>query len=217
VRRSLRSLVLAGAFLAGCGSQAATAPNPTPLTIHVTPAPTATLAPTPTAVPVSTPKPTPKLKPTPTPTPVPVPPKPSGVRFDRRYRVSADQSTVEITQTVTWRAPRTEGVEIWVYGVTECIGEPASPKLDTAGPCLVVHTPLPASVLRPLATAPAADGTASWTWTQETGCNPGLDSAPDGPPYYAVVLAAYSASGHSIFAIAEPGSWFRPGPNTVVC
>jgi hypothetical protein len=146
-----------------------------------------------------------------------VPPKPIGVEFDKRVRVSDDQEFAEITQIVSWRSPRSEGVEIRVYGVTKCIAEPASPRPDTSGPCLVVHTPLPASVRTLLATASASDGIVSWTWTQRTGCGVGLDNDPDGPAYYAVVLAAYSASGHSIFAIAEPGGWFRPGPNVVVC
>ena len=165
-----------------------------------------------------TPEPTinvagPSLAATSQPTPVPEPPKPSGVTFDERVRVSDDEAFAEITQTVTWRAPRTEGVEIRVYGVTECIAEPANPSPDTSGPCLVEHTPLPASVRRLLATAPASDGVVSWTWTEETGCNPG----PFSGAYAAIVLAAYSASGHSIFAIAAPGRWWEPGPGEVVC
>ena len=32
-------------------------------------------------------------------------------------------------------------------------------------------------------------------------------SGPNGRGYFAVVLGAYSASGHSVFAIAEPGGW----------
>jgi hypothetical protein len=54
----------------------------------------------------------------------------------------------------------------------------------------------------------------SWTWTQETGCDIGLAHDPDGPMYAAVVLAAYSASGHSIFAIAEPADGGGPVPTT---
>jgi hypothetical protein len=139
------------------------------------------------------------------------------VKFDEQGQVSDDESVAEITQTVTWRAPRSEGVEIRVYGVTECIAEPSNPAPDTSGPCLVEHTPLPASVRTLLASAPASDGVVSWTWSEETGCNIGLAFDPDGPMYHSVVLAAYSASGHSIFAIAEPGGWWQPGPNDVVC
>ena len=169
----------------------------------------------PTPVPVP-PKPTPVPVP-PKPTPVPVPPKPTGVKFDEQAHESDDAAVVEITQTVTWRAPRSEGVEIRVYGVTECIAEPADPSPDTHGPCLVEHTTLPASVRTLLATAPASAGVVSWTWTEESRCNPGLASRPDGPRYSAVVLAAYDASGHSIFAIAEPGEWWAPVPGEMVC
>jgi hypothetical protein len=142
---------------------------------------------------------------------------PSGVKFDEQIRVSDDAEDAEITQTVTWRAPRTEGVEIRVYGVTECLSEPRDPAAGTSGPCLVAHTALPASVRTLLATAPASEGVASWTWTEKTGCDIGLENDPAGPGYYAVVLAAYSASEHSIFAIAEPGYWLRPGPYDMVC
>ena len=161
--------------------------------------------------------PAPTPRPTPEPTAVPVPSKPSGVKFDEQWRVSDDESEADITQTVTWQAPRGEGVEIKVYGVTECIARPANPAPDTMGPCLVVHTPLPASVRTLLAAVPASDGVASWTWTEEEGCSPGMAYDPRGPAYYAIVLAAYGASGHSIFAIAEPGVWWQPGPNDTVC
>ena len=123
----------------------------------------------------------------------------------------------DITQTVTWRTPRSDGVEIRVYGVTKCIAEPSDPAPDTSGPCLVTGTPLPASVRTLLGKAPASDGAVIWSWTEETGCDIGLANDPDGPVYYAVVLAAYNASGHSIFAIAEPGLWWEPGPNDIVC
>jgi hypothetical protein len=155
--------------------------------------------------------------PSPKPTPSPPPPKPTGVKFDTEVRPNADDSLAEITQTVTWRAPRTNGVMISVYGITKCIAQPANPSPATSGPCLVEHTPLPASVRRLLATTRASDGSASWTWSEETGCDVGLPNKPDGPAYYAVVLAAYSASDHSIFAIAEPGGWYEPGPDEVIC
>jgi hypothetical protein len=161
--------------------------------------------------------PAPTPRPGSKPTPVPEPPKPSGVRFDEQVQVSDDESTADITQTVTWRAPTSEGVEIKVYGVTECIAEPSTPAPDTSGPCLVEHTPLPASVRTLLASALASDGAVSWTWTEYTGCDIGLAHDPDGPRYFAVVLAAYSASGHSIFAIAEPGGWWQPGPDDIIC
>lgn len=210
---------IAGLFVAAaCTSAAtpapATAPTPTASpSITITPAaasPTAAATP-PRPSPSATPQPIPK------PTPVPVPPKPTGVAFD--VQMSDPGQDGEITQTVTWGAPRSEGVEIRVYGVTECIAEPADPPPGTSGPCLVVHTPLPASVRTLLATAPASDGVVSWTWTQPIyDCGgPLVGYDPDGPAYHSVVLAAYSASGHSIFAIAEPGGWWRPDPNDIIC
>ena len=206
--------------LTACGTSGV--PSSPPIALW-TEAPDVTItpaAPSPTAVetPASPSRSaTPTPKPTPKPTPVPVPPKPSGVKFDGQVRVSADEAVAKFTQSVTWRAPRSEGVEIRVYGVTECIAKPENPPPDTSGVCLVEHTPLPASVRTLLGTAPASDGVVSWTWTQETGCDIGLAYDPERPAYHAVVLAAYGASGHSIFAIAEPGAWWQPGPNDIVC
>jgi hypothetical protein len=178
----------------------------------------ATVSPAPTAV-VATPAPVATVAPTQNATPVPVPPEPTGVKFRASEECLGKSCNLyEYSQTVTWKAPRTKGVEIRVYGVTECIAEPAHPKPGTDGPCLVEHTPLPASVRRLLATAPASDGVVSWTWTEETGCDiEAFASAPDGPTYHAVVLAAYGASGHSIFAIAEPGYWWVLGPDDQPC
>lgn len=207
--RQATLVAVLGAILAACGAGAEPAPSD-PGGV-ATPHATSSLA---RATPASTINvASPSLAATPKPTPVPEPPKPTGVTFDEQVRVSDDEAFAEITQTVTWREPRSEGVEIRVYGVTECIAEPASPPPATSGPCLVEHTPLPASVRRLLATAPASDGVVSWTWTEETGCNPG----PFSGEYSAIVLAAYSASGHSIFAIAAPGGWWRPAPGEVVC
>jgi hypothetical protein len=102
--------------------------------------------------------------------------------------------------------------------VTTCIAKPASPSPDTSGPCLVEHTPLPGSVRTLLATAPASHGEVSWTWTGTFDCEgPGPAYDPSGTAYYAIVLAAYNAAGHSIFAIAEPGSWSQPGLDETVC
>ncbi len=203
---------------AACTSASTPAPDVTPTaspSITITPA---AASPTAAATPAS-PSPSATPQPTPEPTPVPVPPKPTGVSFDEQIRVSDDESVLEITQTVTWGAPWSEGVEIRVYGVTDCIAEPADPPPGTSGPCLVVHTPLPASVRTLLATVPASDGVVSWTWTQESGdCDIGYPAHDrDGPVYRAVVLAAYSASDHSIFAIAEPGGWWRAGLGDIVC
>lgn len=151
------------------------------------------------------------------PTPIPEPPKPSGVSFDEHVTGDPDDYAT-VTQTVRWKAPLTKGVEIRVYGVTACLARPANPAPGSSGPCLVEHTPLPASVRTLLATAPASAGAASWSWSGTFGCgepSPAYD--PNGPAYFAVVLAAYNASGHSILAIAEPGGWWEPLPGDVIC
>jgi hypothetical protein len=153
------------------------------------------------------------------PTPIAVPPKPTGVEFDEhRSGEGGDPQLTEITQTITWQAPRSVDVEIRVYGVLECIAEPKDPEPNTRGPCLVAGTPLPASTRTLLATAPASDGSVRWSWTGTFDCgepDPAFD--PDGPRYRAIVLAAYNASGHSIFAIAAPGSWWKPDPGDIIC
>jgi hypothetical protein len=116
---------------------------------------------------------------------------------------------------VTWKAPRTEGVEIRVYGVTDCLSVLAHPEPGSDGPCLVKDTRLPASVRTLLAKAPASAGKMTWSWIDDG--DPGCDVwwpvawAPDWREYYyAVVVAAYSESGHSTFAIAATGTWVEP-------
>ena len=199
-RRVFPAAILTG-LLVACGATAA--PSSAPVAPRLTPGPT--------QVPAAS-------MPTLVPTLVPVPPKPTGVDLDERRREGNDPSTTEITQTVTWQAPRGEGIEIRVYGVTQCIAKPADPSPGTSGPCLVVDTPLPGSIRTLLGTAPASDGAVSWTWTGTFDCEgPGPAYDPREPAYYAVVLAAFGASGHSIFAIADPGEWYEQGPDEVVC
>jgi len=213
-RRAVLAAILSCVF-AACGGPTVTPRTDGPPHVTLTPA---AASPTATAT-LASPSPQATTQPTPTPTFVPEPPKPTGVTFDQQVRKSDDGQVATVTQTVRWGAPQSEGVEIRVYGVTECIAEPADPPPGTSGPCLVVRTPLPASVRTLLATAPAPDGVVSWTWTEvawECG-EPLVFYDPDGPAYHAVVLAAYGASGHSIFAIAEPGGWWRADPGEIVC
>jgi hypothetical protein len=148
-----------------------------------------------------------------------VPPEPIGVDFREDVRcLDPGCDRAETTQTVTWRGPLMAGVELRVYGVTECLAEPAHPEPGASGPCLVEHTPLPASVLTLLATAPASAGRVAWSWTAETGCEVGpFGSDPEGPWYSAITVAAYDATGHSVFAIAAPGEWWEPLPGEIVC
>lgn len=219
--RAILAAILAG-VIAACGASPAPSPSSSGAATDV--AGVATASPTTTtyasvAAPDSPrPSPAPTPRRSPMPTEVPVPPKPTGVTFDEQRSESNDPTTTEITQTVTWQAPQTEGVEIRAYGVTACFARPANPSPDTSGPCLVTHTPLPPSVRTLLGTAPASDGVVAWSWTGTFDCEgPGPAFDPRGPAYHAVVLAAYGAAGHSIFAIAEPGGWWEPGENDIVC
>jgi hypothetical protein len=216
-KRSAASLLL-GVFLAACANTPA---SPTPSgSSPVSPGPTTITTSGPTIAPSALPAATiPTPRPTPKPTTAPVPPKPTGATFHEDVKcLDAECSEAETTQTVTWRTPRTKGVTIRVYGVTECLARPAHPKPGASGPCLVTHPPLPASVRRLLAKTPALAGKASWSWTTESGCESSpFSSSPGGPQYDAVVLAAYNASGQSIFTIAEPGQWRELLPGEVFC
>lgn len=212
------STIIVGLLIAAACTPAAVSEQ------DVTPTPPITMTPLaagPTADTTSaSPSPSAIAQPTPEPTPIPEPPKPTEVTFDQQVHISADGQVATVTQTVGWGAPLNEGVEIRVYGVTQCIALPADPPPDSSGPCLVVHTPLPASIRKLLATAPASDGVVSWTWTQyPPECDtPIVYSDPDRPPgYAAVVLAAYGPSGNSIFAIAAPGGWWTPALGDIVC
>lgn len=115
--------------------------------------------PTPTAEPslaVPTPSPSPAATPSPTaspsPTVVPIPEKPTGVTFKVVRQVPTNDGYRE-THRVTWMTPRSAGIEMRVWGVTACLSEPKHPKPGAAGPCLVPHTALPASVLEPITNA----------------------------------------------------------------
>lgn len=203
--------VILAACTAGVEATPSSSVSPSPSHVALS---LATVSPAPTAF-VATPAPVAAGTPPRNATPVPVPPEPTGVKFRASEECLGKPCNLyEYSQTVTWKAPRTKGVEIRVYGVTECLAMPAHPKPGTDGPCLVKNTRLPASVRTLLATAPASAGSASWSWiAEEPGCDiwyP-VGAAPDGSAYYAVVVAGYSESGHSIFTIAEPGEWAEPG------
>ncbi len=215
--------------VAACQSTAA----PTPSTFPASAAPSSpsdAAAPLDTATPPATPAsamPTasfqspPTSRPTPKATAATVPAKPSGVTFttdsvELPGPTGTGEVTYQVTHTVRWKAPRIEGVEIRVYGVTECMSEPSNPPPGTSGPCLVEHTLLPPSVMALAATAPAAAGEISWIAPFSYDCA-GPPVGPDGLDYEATVIAAYNAAGHSIFAIADPGEWRRAGPGEVIC
>jgi hypothetical protein len=190
-----------------------------PLDAVTPPATPASAVPTASSPPPSLPPPT--SRPTPRATATTVPAKPTGVTFTTSS-VELPGATgtggieYQVTHTVRWEAPRAEGVEIRVYGVTGCLSEPSNPPPGTSGPCLVEHTLLPPAVMALAAAAPAAAGEISWIAASYGACGPGA-VGPDGLSYFSVVIAAYNAAGHSIFAIVSPGLWQRAGPNEVIC
>jgi hypothetical protein len=231
--RTVLVLGLAAILVAGCVASGAASPDPSETlpsptsTVDSSPAPSSSATPaTPTATAtaaVATPAdPSPSASAATTePTPPPVPPRPTGVSFRTDVvevpgPTATDEITHRVTHTVRWQAPRDQGVEIRVYGVTECLAGPADPAPGTSGPCLLEHTLLPSSVMALAATAPAAAGEISWIAPFHYECT-GPPVGPDGLDYESVVLAAYGSKGHSIFAIAEPGSWYEPAPDELVC
>lgn len=181
----------------------------TPSSAPATGMPTASFAQPPT------PRPTPKA------TAATVPAKPTGVTFKTDVvelpgPTGTDELTYRVTHTIRWSAPRTADVEIKAYGVTACLSEPRNPRPGTSGLCLVEHTVLPPSVMALAATAPADAGEISWIAPRYWECA-GPPVGPDDLDYEAIVIAAYNAAGHSIFAIAYPGEWWRAGPDEVIC
>jgi hypothetical protein len=200
IRRSTLIVAL-GLAIAGCGSGGSA-----PTTRSSAPSPAATLVAvdsSPSAEPTFETTPEPTSESTAEPTPVAaIPPKPTGVTFEAVPDGTEWTEDSKTTMTVTWEGPRTEGVEIRVYGITECLsGKTASGDLKD-GPCLVEHTALPASSMRLIAKAPSSDGTVSWTWHSWENIGGSLMYGPDETYYESVVLAAYNEAGHSIFAIA---------------
>ena len=138
-----------------------------------------------------------------------MPPKPTGVKLD--YEIEAicgdnpeDTCAVgDFIFTLSWKAPRTKGVEMRVYGVTTCFGQDGN-RAVIDGHCLREHTALPSSVRVLLAKVPTSKGKV--TWRMDPG--QGLAATRDGVPVHSVVLAAYNATGeHSIFAIADAGDY----------
>jgi hypothetical protein len=152
----------------------------------------------------------------PAPTPAPsttapaVPPMPSGVAFenvstgtcpsDPQELCSIDEQVV----TVSWKAPRTEGVEIRVYGITACFGTDEDGAVID-GRCLRKHTTLPDGAMLLLATTDASEGSVTFTGVPSAT---GLVDTTDGTELYSIVVASYDARGRpSVFAIAATGEY----------
>ena len=103
----------------------------------------------------------------------------------------------ELTTTISWTAPLDKGVTIKVYGVIPCFAK------HDGDPCLVRNTPLPKGSLEPIADAPASAGKVSWTWPSWDDIGGAVMARSGDSVYWSVVIAAYTASGHSKFAIVK--------------
>ena len=156
--------------------------------------------------------------PTPRPTPLASPPPPTAVTIERQGCFwGSDRTGVppgKCTTTITWKKAATKGTEIRVYGVTGCL---SLTERQGDGSCLVKHTLVPASARKLIAKAPASKGKIVWngpSWRDlvqgDTGGTAytayGVDRHGD-DIYFAIVLAAYNAAGHSKFVIADAGQW----------
>jgi hypothetical protein len=101
--------------------------------------------------------------------------------------------------TVSWRAPRTKGAEVRVYGITKCLGTDRDGAIID-GRCLREHTVLPSSAMTLLASVPASKGEVTLSMVPS---GDGLADTVRGKTVYSFVLAAYDAAGEpSVFAIA---------------
>jgi hypothetical protein len=206
VRQAI-AVTLIGIILAACGSGTVPAPSP--------PSPSMSSSPPPAmSAPTADPAPTPPLRPTQGPSPTaaqtdkPVPPKPTGIGWDTPCALDCGPGD-NGGYRVTWKAPRTKGVEMRAYGVTTCFRTKA-----TEGRCLRRGTPLPDDTRMLLAKGSASKGRLTLPLVGYGGMNSLGDwcaavhrVTDDGEPIYSIVIAAYDENRHSIFAIVEPGRY----------
>ncbi|HEY7970473.1 MAG TPA: hypothetical protein VID95_10800 [Candidatus Limnocylindrales bacterium] len=123
------------------------------------------------------------------------PPAPADVTWSQTPALGFGIGTT--TMTVTWKEPATASATIRVYGVTACLNPPGTDNV----PCLVVKTLLPDKALILVATAPATQGHVSWTWPSWGNIGQAL-AVHGSDTYYAFVVGAYTAAGHSKMIIA---------------
>jgi hypothetical protein len=131
------------------------------------------------------------------------------VRFDWESESFCDPGAEGLCEisgfkyTVSWKAPRTKGVEIGIYGITTCFDK-GNDGAVIDGWCLREHTELQKSELALLAKAPASKGTVTWRMN-EPGYLDGTmkgDAYYPGDRFYSVVLAANDGR-NSVLAIAD--------------
>lgn len=205
---SPRAVLVALAVLAVAACSAGPASQPTAVAQVTLPPVTAAPVVTPElATEPPTPAPTPKPTPKPKATPKPVPPKPTGIGWETPSCGLDCGPDDNGGYRVTWKAPRTKGVEIRAYGVTTCFRTKA-----TEGKCLRRSTRLPDDTRMLLAKGPASKGSLALPLVGHGGMNSLGDwcaavhrVTDDGEPIYSIVIAAYDENGHSNFAIVVPG------------
>jgi hypothetical protein len=179
--------------------------------------------PTPTASPAM---PTPSSRPTQvaTPTPRPTPKRPTGMRLAADYYscegiVLGPEDSCDEWATgeyrITWKTPRAKGLEVRVFGVTECLSNDIYGAwidggwclrqawandiygvLVDGGPYTLEHTAIPPELLVPLAKAKAANGRVVFD-VEDFGLDGFWDpfGAEDGTAMFAIVAAVYDTDG----------------------
>ena len=222
--RQATVVAILSVILASCGAGMEPTPPP-PVSPAPSPGPSslATVTAAPTAVvPSATPVPTP------TPTPRPAPPKPTGVRYGWSPSRSATTPPTRSCarspgrkHTLRWKAPRTKGVQIRVYAVTECLSNDSSGavidgwclrgstandmwgEVDASVTRPFDHSTAPASTVVLVAKGPAAKGRLTWKSPVDLlGYDEG--DAWNSAEVYSIVVAAFDKAGqHSPFAVAD--------------
>jgi hypothetical protein len=126
-----------------------------------------------------------------------VPPRPGSVKFEEiSTRDDPDEPGLMIrTDRIRWTAPKGYATEFRLYGVTSCPNE--APDHD-GQPCLVEHMSLAKDELRLIETADGDERSMTIANGIPDGlCGPTLFCSD----YNALVLGAFNAYGHSVYAI----------------
>lgn len=124
-----------------------------------------------------------------------VPPMPITKFASISKTTNADGSETDVDR-ITWTEPAGVATEFRLYGVTKCLNESA--KTD-GQKCLVAHMTLPAGTLKLIQTVSGTTRSITMTHVVPQGeCGNDLWCTTG---YFALVLGAYNAYGHSVFAI----------------
>ncbi len=182
-------------FVACTGSAATSNPGDSLLPV---PSVAPTVLPSPALSPSPLPSSSPSLEAVASPSPTPDPAAPAAPTNTRFVLVKATVAKDGFTTTdhyrATWSEPDGAATTFRIYGVTDCIRDSAE---NDNTPCVIAGTPIPASKLVLLATAPGTARTSNVTWTFTNEAGPG--------PYQAVLLVAENGQHASSPAILWSG------------